>query len=173
MLKDHITLDYELPFYVKSSMSWLLRMACIMTIMGSSFFVCILIYIFFEEQLDITGVFITLFFILFDALFIYMAYFYDIAKKGYIEITDDYLEFRDLYKTRRFQWDEIHSVGSFHYKGSTIIGIVLSKNINRKQSFWKRLNSALGDSYDISFALSVYPNVEENKILSLIQNKIS
>lgn len=56
------------------------------------------------------------------------------VRKGYIEIADEYIKFSDMYRLRKFLWNEIHSVGIYYLNGNTILGIAINKNLIHHRS---------------------------------------
>ena len=159
---------YKLPLRVTSSMGWFLRIVAILSIISAGFFAYMSMYFYITDDTGISGIAMALFFSLFGGIFAYMFVFYDILRKGYIEVTVEYLEFRDLYKLRRFQCGEIHSIGAYSLKGNTTLGLILKKHLERQKSLWRKMNSALGDPYDVRLALSVYSSIDEDTLLMTI-----
>ena len=173
MCKSQELTVYKLPFSARSSLSWLYRIVFIMGILSASSFVYLLLYIDLVKRSDEPQILISLFFILIDACFIYVLFFYDILRKGVIEITEEYLKFRDMYRLRKYKWAEIYSADIYYFRGNAMLGIVLKKSLNRRKSLWKKMNSALGDPYDIRLAISVYPGINTTALLLTIQYQLS
>lgn len=170
--KQELTV-YELPFSARSSLSWLYRIVLIMGIISASSFVYLLLYIDLVKKSDEPQIFMSLFFILLDAYFIYVFLFYDILRKGVIEITEEYLKFRDIYGLHKYLWAEIYSADIYYFRGNAMLGIVLEKSLNRRKSLWKKMNSALGDPYDIRLAIFVYSGINTTALLLTIQYQLN
>lgn len=163
---------YSLPLHVSSSLSWFFRIIFILGIVSVSSFVYFLTsggIMRYSSMLDVT---MLIFFILLDAYFLYALTYFDIARLGFIHITDEYLEFRDMFRHRKFLWDEIHSVDTYYFNRNTMLGIILKKNLSHK-SLWKKINTAMGAPYDIRLSLSMFSSIDEDVLLLTIQNQLS
>lgn len=164
---------YEIPFFIKSSLNLLYRISYIVMASGCFLILYLLAYILFDQGLNIPIMAASLFCLLFAAFFLYSFLFYDIFKLGYIKITDDHFEFRDINKKLQLQWKEIAKVDINSLRGNRqyFVGIVL-KHDNDNNAANSIASSPSASGYDIIIPLYTFSKVNERALLSLMRTQI-
>lgn len=164
---------YEIPFFIKSSLNWFYRISYIVMASGCFLMLYFLAYILFDQGLNIPIMAASLFCLIFAAFFLYSFLFYDVFKHGYIKITDDHFEYRNISKKLQLHWKEIVKVDTYSLRGNQqyFVGIVL-KHENDNNDSNNEASSPSASGYDIIIPLYTFSKVNEKALLNLMRTQI-
>jgi len=164
---------YVIPFFIKSSLNWFYRISYIVMASGCFLILYLLAYILFDQGLNISIMAASLFCLLFASFFLYSFLFYDIFRSGYIKITNDHFEYRNIHKKLKLHWEEIGRVDTYSLRGNGhhFIGIIL-KNDNDSNASNNPQSSPSASGYDIIIPLYTFSKVNERALLSLMRSQI-
>lgn len=167
--------SYTIPYYQKAKFSVFLNFIFIFTSImfgiGAGF--CLIVMT--KEQL-IVGLLAGLFLLGLTIFFGYMIIFVLVLKKGYIEITSEYLEASVPFGTFRAYWKEIYEFGVFEYNNNTMLGILLEKDRykKRKRTIGSNFNSLNGiPTCSFQISLMFFKGINIEKLLLTMEEQIN
>jgi hypothetical protein len=103
-------------------------------------------------------------FILFDILFLIVWWYTGILRKSYVELTEESIIFKTVFKTQIVKWYEIYDIQIFTQNKNTMLGIILKEKVRkRKESFGTLLSDMYGGIFSVRIPLSQFQNIDIEK----------
>jgi hypothetical protein len=111
--------------------------------------------------------------ILFDILFLSIWWYTGILRKSYVELTEESIIFKIMFKTQIVKWYEIYDIQVFTQNKNTMLGIILKEKVRkRKESFGTQLSDMYGGIFSVRIPLSQFQNIDIEKLYTTMTNKL-
>ncbi|GAA0177104.1 hypothetical protein SH2C18_03900 [Clostridium sediminicola] len=166
---------YNLPYYQKmklsKGLSILFSFCAIIFGIGAVFFLIIV-----RKDDPVFGLLYGLFMLVLSGFFVYAIMLPKIVRKGFIEITTEYIKISTQFKDYIAYWNEISDINVYKFNSNTMMGILLKKDIAKKtkRTVSNSLNSLYGyppSSFQVS--LSLFKDLDVDKLLLTIQHQVN
>lgn len=166
---------YNLPYHQKAKLSkvhsfFLYFTSIFCAISAGAFFIGLT-----KDKL-VVGLLLGFVMLAIGGLFEYVIIFIRIIKKGYIEITTDYIKVSTPYKIKTTYWRDIYEVSIYSLNNQIVMGILLKKDLEkkRKRTVLNMLNSMDGAPL-VSFQVSLifFKDIDIEKLLLTIEEQIN
>ncbi|SDW81085.1 hypothetical protein SAMN05518855_1005200 [Paenibacillus sp. CF384] len=107
------------------------------------------------------------------AFFLYAWLFIGVLRLQTLKITQNGIEIRTAFGTKRANWMEIYDVQVFSIQRNTVIGLILKEQIKkRKQSFLSEINNTYGGMFSIRIPIAQFPSLDIETLYSTIRAQL-
>ncbi|MDD3271601.1 MAG: hypothetical protein PHR04_05830 [Syntrophomonadaceae bacterium] len=159
---------YKLPLYQVSHMKWYFHLLFGLMEVGLLIFIFLFVITVLPADYSAADiVFIicaSVVVILIGLLWIMQA----VSNKPYLKITNDYIEYKNLFGKEHVRWNQIVNVEFYMFNGMTFLGITDNRP---NKTFSQKTDKALGFDYSIKIPLSMFSSIDFEKLKATILSK--